>query len=386
MVDRSLARLRISLRRTDRQIEEAVERRLGIARRIGETKRSRGLPVRDYAVERQVVGRWRDSMEAIGVPPERGEVLARWLVEEAVRVEEQVGEASEGRPRTADILVIGGAGAMGRWLAEFFRAGGHRVGVFDPRATEGDFTPLRVEHDLPKAARSADVIVVATPMRVAPAIYRDLWKTRTRATIFDILSIKAPLFRAIRSGRRAGFHITSVHPLFGPATRTLSGRNLLVLDCGDEAANRAAEELFRPSSVSLHRLPIEAHDALMADVLALPHAVSLLFSLALIRAGHTPGDLARAAPTSFARQAEVARLVTGENPELSYDIQALNPASEALFDRLGDALRTLRGIVHRGDQVEYDRMVRAAHALLETEDPAAGTIPTRSRLLRRGRR
>ncbi|HUZ80168.1 MAG TPA: prephenate dehydrogenase/arogenate dehydrogenase family protein [Thermoplasmata archaeon] len=367
-----LSRLRASLNRADAQIQTAIARRLEIARRIGHTKRAQGLPVRDYAVERHVVGRWRAAMEGMGVPPERGEALARWLVEEAVRVQEQVGEAPEHRRKSADILVIGGAGSMGRWMVEFFRAGGHRVAVWDPRAPRGIPAEFRSVSDFGEAARTADVIVVATPMRVAPTVYRDLWETRTRATIFDILSIKAPLLRAIRHGRTAGFHVTSVHPLFGPATRTLSGRNLLILDCGDSRANRVAEDLFRASSLSVHRLPIEGHDLLMADVLALPHATSLLFSLALVRAGHKTGDLARAAPTSFTRQADVARVVTGENPQLSYDIQALNPMSEALFERMAEALETVRHVVRSEDQEGYNRLVGESHALLEREYPSLG--------------
>lgn len=376
MAESQLSQLRASLRRTDAQIQTAIGQRLKIARMIGEAKRARRLPVRDYEVEREVVARWRTAMERIEVPPERGEALARWLVEEASRVQEEVGEAPAARRRSADILVIGGAGAMGRWLAEFFRSSGHRVAIHDPRP--GPESPRELEQaaDLPTAARSADVIVVATPMRAAPSVYRELWKSRTRATIFDILSIKAPLLPSIRRGHRAGFHLTSVHPLFGPSTRTLSGRNLLVLDCGDARANGVAEDLFRRSSLSVHVLPIERHDALMAEVLALPHATSLLFSLALVRAAHAPGELARAAPTSFARQAEVARIVTGENPQLSYDIQALNPDSEALFGRMAAALETLRAVVRRGDLPEYRRIVGEAHALLEREYPSlGGSVP-----------
>lgn len=377
--------LRKALRRTDGEIRAAVERRLQIARRIGEAKRRRRLPVRDYGVEREVVARWRTAMEAMGVAPERGEALARWLVEEAVRVQEEIGEAPEHRRKAADILVIGGAGAMGRWLAEFFRSGGHRVAILDPRAAKGAPTEFRVVTDLAEAARSADLIVVATPMRLAPGIYRQLWRTRSRATIFDILSIKAPLLPSIRRGRRAGFHVTSVHPLFGPSTRTLSGRNLLVLDCGDPRANRVAENLFRSSSLSVHRIPIERHDRLMAEVLALPHATSLLFSIALVRAGHRAGDLARAAPTSFARQAEVARVVTGENPQLSFDIQALNPASEALFDRLAESLARLRQLIEQGDRDGYGRLVAEAHELLEQEYSEMGKSSRRRAIARRPR-
>jgi chorismate mutase/prephenate dehydrogenase len=388
MPDRQLRRLRASLRRTDVQIQAAIARRLSIARRIGHTKRAQGLPVRNYTVERDVVDRWRIAMERIGVPLERGETFARWLVEEALRVEERVGEAPQHRRRKrADILVIGGAGSMGRWLAEFFRAGGHRVGIFDPRAAEGVPAGLRRVDDLAKAARSADVVVVATPMRAAAGVYRSLWKTRTRATIFDVLSIKAPLLRSIRQGRKAGYHLTSVHPLFGPGARTLSGRNLLVLDCGDAWANHVVEALFRASSLSVHRMPIHRHDALMAEVLALPHASSLLFSRVLVGSGRGAGELARAAPTSFTLQADVARVVTGENPQLSYDIQALNPMSDALFERMAEALGTIRKVIRSGDQEGYSRLVGEAHALLEREYPMVGArdpaTPPSPRSLRR---
>ncbi|EQD71330.1 chorismate mutase, partial [mine drainage metagenome] len=105
---------------------------------------------------------------------------------------------------------------------------------------------------------------------------------------------------------------------------------------------------------------------------ALPHATSLLFSLALVRAGHKTGDLARAAPTSFTRQADVARVVTGENPQLSYDIQALNPMSEALFERMAEALETVRHVVRSEDQEGYNRLVGESHALLEREYPSLG--------------
>jgi len=65
-----LSHVRDSLRRSDQETPAALKRRLGIVRNINETKRTRGLPVRDYAVERQVVGRWRCAMGVIEVPSE----------------------------------------------------------------------------------------------------------------------------------------------------------------------------------------------------------------------------------------------------------------------------------------------------------------------------
>ena len=372
MPEPDLVELRAALAKTDAEIRLAVERRLAIARRIGEAKRAAGLPVRDYTAERGVLDRWREELSRVEVPPERAETLARWLIEEAVRVQERLGETVVTPARATDILVVGGCGAMGAWMREFFRAGGHRVGVVDPRADPERASGYTVHTDLERAAQDADVIVVATPMRSAPAVYRELLKTEAEGVIFDILSVKQPILPWVRRGVGLGFHLTSVHPLFGPSARTLSGRNLLVLDCGDPRANLRATQLFASSSLTISELPLERHDGLMAETLALPHIVSLLFGGALASEPRPAGELYRSAPTSFFRQAEVAQIVASENPELSYDIQTLNPSSEALFDRLEKALAGLRKAVRESDRATYRRQMEEARAILEREETIRG--------------
>jgi chorismate mutase/prephenate dehydrogenase len=363
MVDGELVRLREEIARADRSISRAIERRLGIALRLGEAKRARHLPVRDYAVEREVVARWQAAMAGPRVAPERAEQLARWLVEESVRVQEELGEARRVRKTGSNILVVGGAGAMGRWLSDFFRSGGHEVAIFDPKARKAMASPYRVHRRLGPAVRWADIIVVATPMGSTKAIYREITAAGGGAILVDILSIKAPILPEIRRARARGWRVSSVHPLFGPSTRTLSDRNLLVLDCGDQEANVAVTDLFRRSSLTITELPIEEHDELMGTVLGLPHVVSLLFSTAASRGGRTGGELAKLSPTSFLREAEVARVVSNENPQLAFDIQSLNPASAAVYSRLGSALEEVRRAAKSRDRGAYQRLLSSAREL-----------------------
>ncbi len=84
---------------------------------------------------------------------------------------------------------------------------------------------------------------------------------------------------------------------------------------------------------------------------------------------------------SFHRAAQAAREVLSENPSLSLDIQSLNPASPALFDRLEAALHDLRRIVTEDDGVSYARLLREGRALLEEggSPPAAGSSGARRR-------
>ena len=281
-----LDRLRARLARVDARLRANVGERLALARKIGAAKRQSDLPIRAPTVERAVVGRWQDGLEELGIPPDRALVLARWLVDEAIRVQEEGGPRQPVVPRR--ILIIGGAGAMGQWLAGFARVMGHQVRILDPK--RGVTLEAPRERSLAHGAAWAEVIVVATPMEVAPRVYAQIWRTHTRAVVFDILSVKAPLLAGLRRGIALGYHVTSVHPLFGPKVRPLSGHNLLVLDCGDATATSVARELFTPSSLSVVVLPLEAHDVLMADLQALPRFVNLLFASALTRPPATAGD------------------------------------------------------------------------------------------------
>jgi chorismate mutase/prephenate dehydrogenase len=377
-VAEELARRRAQLVQLDAELQRLVARRLQIARQIGEIKRSIGRPFRDYAVEREVLARWRNALGRWDIPPERTDELVRWLVEEALYAQESLDDAPPGVPSPSDIVVVGGSGQMGAWIRDFLRSEGHRVGIVDPRADPQRARGYTVHADLGRAAQDADAVVVATPMRAATSVYRELYSTETEATIFDVLSIKAPLLPWIRRGIDRGFHVTSVHPLFGPGARSLSGRNLLVLDCGDPVANARAQALFAASSLAITQMPIERHDAIMADVLGLPHALALLFGQALARAGRTEAELARLASVSYRRTSEVARIVTGENPELAYDIQNLNPASAALFDRLETALRAVRAAVRDGDAAAYRRMMEEARAALARPSEPRGASSAES--------
>ena len=366
-----LAQLRREIAETDGRILRDIARRLELARAVGRSKRAVGAPLRDYLVEREVVERWVDGLARERIPRDRAEVLVRWMLEEAVFAQETIVGAAPPVSAAAEIVVVGGLGQMGGWMRDYFRAAGHSVAVVDPRRPEGP-VPFPVHADLADAVDGADVVVVATPMRAATAVYEELLARRVDATVFDILSIKAPLLPSIRRAIAAGLHVSSVHPLYGPGTRSLFGRSLLVLDCGDPAATDRVAALFARTALHVSRIALEDHDRLMADVLGLPHLVSLLFARTLERGGREPAELVRRGSTSFRRIAEVAQLVTRENPELVGDIQTLNPASPELFRRLHETLEELEVAVRSGDPDAYARVLARGRRFLDRAEGPEG--------------
>ncbi|MFY9716958.1 MAG: prephenate dehydrogenase/arogenate dehydrogenase family protein [Thermoplasmata archaeon] len=361
---RELTSYRRRIDRLDREIAHGVRLRLELARQVARSKSRHGLPLRDYEVERAVVERWVRRLRGAGIESSRSESFARWLIEESVRVQEPIVHSARRRSRAGalDLCIVGGAGAMGQWLGEFFESGGHRVSVIDPRAPSAERPSFP---SIAAAADSVDGLVFATPMAATATLLSEAIATGKDVLMFDILSVKAPIAPTLRRGVRAGRSITSIHPMFGPSARTLSGRNLLVVGCGNPRADAAARSLFAHSALTISEVSLSEHDRLMAESLGLSHAVNLLFLGALAESGTSAAKLSRVASTTFHRQSSLALSVAREGVELYLEIQASNPHSTAVYRALRSRLNALERIVAARDLPRFRRWLAGGRSRLE---------------------
>ena len=358
-----LAALRRQVDRSDREIASAIRRRLELATAIGATKARSAAPVRDFARERTVLARWRSRLAPAGIPPARSDALARWLIEESLRVQE-TGPRTVRRSRGVGrrVAIIGGAGRMGQWLDHFLSDAGHDVRVVDPRATEAAGRTLPT---VEAAMRECEIVAFATPVRSTAPLLAAALEIPSEAVVFDLLSVKAPIQELLQSASVRGRLVTSVHPMFGPSARTLSGRNLLLLSCGVPTADQVVRELFAGSALTISEFPVAHHDRLIAESLGLAHAVNLLFLASLAQDPIAPPDLAAAASTTFHRQSSLAASVAQEGPELYLDIQSLNPHTGETYDELRMGLERLAAIVARRDLPAFRALLDAGRSKLE---------------------
>lgn len=324
------------IREIDRRVVDLVAERVRLAREIGAIKRREGLPIRNYTVEAEVIRQARATCEAHGLDPRVGEELAHVLIEEAVRAQEADIRRASGRQLAGRALVVGGSGNMGRWFCEFLESKGYDVAVTDPRgAVEG----YAYEPDVARGASAADVVLVAVPPAAVASVL-DAVPDHARAVVLDISSLKSPCLDALRRAKARGLRATSLHPMWGPATRTLAGKNLVVCSVGDAEADRVARSLFEDTAARVVELPVEAHDAAMAYTLGLPHALNLVFGRVL--AGARPvAELEPLAGPTFLKQARVAAEVAGENKDLYHQIQKLNAHTPRVYAELRRAVDEL---------------------------------------------
>ncbi len=347
--DMSLEELRNILSALDRQLVELIAERQKIVGEIGKSKRSAGTGTRDYAREKDVLDMGRAQAEKKGVDPDLVESMLQLLIRTSLESQERDRVVAEGKGDGRKALVIGGAGKMGRWFVDFFVSQGFATTVADRSVDDG---PNRFRN-WTDAGVDYDVIVVAAPLAVSGRILAQLAVLKPHGLVFDIGSLKSPLVDGLQELRDAGCRVTSLHPMFGPDTRLLSGRHLIFCDVGDAQATADAKELFAPTMVEQLDMGLDDHDRLIAYVLGLSHALNIAFFTALAESGEAAPKLAKMSSTTFDSQLLVSEAVAQDNPHLYFEIQNLNKFGLGPLDALCEAARRIRETVADGDEQAF---------------------------------
>lgn len=345
----SLEDLRKQLTSVDEQIVDLIAERQRIVGDIGRNKQSTGVGTRDYAREKDVLDMGRQHAEQVGIDPDLAEEVLRKLIRSSLASQERERVIAEGKGSGRRALIIGGAGKMGGWFVDFFVSQGFETTIADRDVEDG---PGQFSH-WTDAGVDYDVIVVAAPLAVSGRILAQLAVLKPRGLVFDIGSLKSPLIDGLAELRDAGCRVTSLHPMFGPETRLLSGHHLIFCESGVPEATAAAKELFGSTMVEQIDMGLDDHDRLIAYVLGLSHALNIAFFTALAESGEAAPRLATMSSTTFDAQLLVSAAVARDNPHLYFEIQNLNKFGLEPLDALCEAANRIRETVAGSDEQSF---------------------------------
>ncbi len=349
----SLDELRDELSEIDQQLVTLIAERQKKVGEIGRAKLSSGRATRDYEREKKVLSRAREQAGAQGVDPALAEEIMTLLIRSSLTSQERDRVVATGKGGGRRVLVIGGAGKMGGWFVDFFRSQGFAVEVADSGIADGD----EGYADWRDAGVDYDIIIVATPLAVSAEILSELAGLKPSGLVFDIGSLKTPLRAGLTALRDAGCKVTSVHPMYGPYTKLLSGKHLIFVDVGVPEATAQAKELFTATMVEELDMDVDDHDRLIAYVLGLSHALNIAFFTALAESGEAAPRLAQLSSTTFDSQLLVSAAVAGDNPRLYFEIQNLNDYGLDPLDALCESAARIRRLVASGEEDEFVRLM-----------------------------
>jgi len=101
------------------------------------------------------------------VSPDVAETVIRLLIRSSLTTQEQASVVAHGSGSGRRALVIGGAGKMGAWFAQFLTSQGFDVEVADPKAVAGGVKAIA---DWRESPLTHDYIVVAAPLGATSAV------------------------------------------------------------------------------------------------------------------------------------------------------------------------------------------------------------------------
>ena len=358
MLPDELGRLRSEVSEVDRRIVELAAERSRLAAEIGQVKDSANQPIRDFAREKEIVGRARLIARESDVSEDLAERLMIELIRSSLAVQERGRVRSLGAGTGRSALVVGGQGHMGGWFVRFLESQGFFVTIADPEAEVGP-------RDWREAEGPFDVHVVAAPLPTTSEILEQMAVAPPSGLVFDIGSLKTPLRGALLKLASSGAKVASIHPMFGADADLLSGRHVAVIDLGDPEAVEEVRRLFSSTMATLVEMDLDSHDRLIAYILGLSHALNIAFFTALAESGEGVGKLSELSSTTFDRQLAVAGQVAGENPHLYFEIQHLNEYGGDSLAALAEAVDRLRRLVEAGDAEGFAELMESGSAYLD---------------------
>ena len=277
-------------------------------------------------------------------------------------------------PQLFERVTIAGVGLIGGSLALAARAAGlvgEIVGLgrsaanLDTAQRRGIID--RYSHDPCAAARDADLLLLAVPVRSLAAVARACAPAlRPRAVVSDVGSVKQPILRDIEAVLPVGVTFVGAHPIAGTEASGAAaadadlfrGRRCIVTPGARADATAVAKirALWEGVGMRVDEMDAARHDQVLAWVSHLPHALAFSAVNAVLDAdaalphfaGPSFGDLTRVAASSadmwcdifLANAAQVDHAVTG----------------------VVAALEALRGAIARRDEAAVRALLERARA------------------------
>ena len=346
-MDEALSDLRDRIAALDREVLDALNRRLDLVRHVRAHKEETGAPLIDAAREAELL----DELVRSNDGP-LGEQAVRALFSAVLDVMKQESRsgptapaASPRTPAPVSRLAIVGTGLLGTSVALAAR----RAGVASVRGWDADASTLResaVERasSLADAVAGAELVVVSVPVGSVVSTVRDALAGAPGATVTDVGSTKRVL-AAVEDPR-----FVAGHPLAGGATGGPGRASADLFDgavwfltpspTADAARIGLVETFISALGARTVRLDPAEHDRLLAVTSHLPHALANLLMRAAARAGEDALGYAGASLREMTR-------VAGANPSMWADIFVDNgdliaAALAELGNELADVERALR--------------------------------------------
>lgn len=342
----ALKALRDQLDSIDSRLFEAVADRGRVVAEIAALKAKEGTALFDREREQKVREKHLRLGEKAGLSSEACAAISRAILGSSHA--QQAAHVSL-TDHVRKILIVGGQGGMGRFLAREFSARGHEMDLLD-RGEDGR---------LQEAVWAADIVIVSVPMGIALEVVSDIApRMRPDALLCDINSLKLEVCEAM--GRLAPCEVLGLHPMFGPTVDSFLRQKVVVCDIRPGSIGAWLRQELGHMGADLVETDPLTHDRMMAVVQVLVHFNTLVTGEALRRSGASIEEsLAFTSPIYRLELAFIGRLFA-QKPDLYAEILMRNPVGQEMRSHFLEAATAVDRAVGNGDRQAFVSLFRGA--------------------------
>jgi chorismate mutase/prephenate dehydrogenase len=202
-----LSVLRQQIDEIDSQLVELLAKRAKITAKVGKYKSQVGLPIYVPEREAELIAKRRVEAEQQNVSPILIEDLLRRIMRESYHTQNV--EYLCTNPQLKKIVVVGGAGALGRVFVDMFKRSGYSVQLLE-------------QQDWPNAdsiLADAGLVLVAVPIKLTESVISKLTHLPSNCVLVDITSTKQKPLAAMMAVHKGP--VLGLHPMFGPDVPSL---------------------------------------------------------------------------------------------------------------------------------------------------------------------
>lgn len=227
--------------------------------------------------------------------------------------------------------IIGGCGAMGKWIINFLKnIGGFEITVADPDEIEGTrlvkTMGVKYERDNKKAVMESDIAIISVPVENATQVIAEVAPhMKDGSLLIEITSIKTEVISAMLNYSPRKVELISIHPMFGPRVKDVRGQVVIIIPVRSEEGFNKVKSFLESMGAEIIVTTAEGHDRMMSIIQGLTHFTSMVFA-GVIREMNMDLKQSRrfSSPVYNAFLTMVYRVIC-QNPELYAQLQVHNP-------------------------------------------------------------
>ena len=211
------------------------------------------------------------------------------------------------------ISIIGVNGRMGKWFANYFNKIGFEVTGFDTNDNIKEKFILKA-NSLIGAILKTDYVLLCTPTKNTPEIIRLIAKEMKHGSyLIEISSQKSKTAQTLMK-TPAKVNPICIHPMFGPGTKKIDGKNMIIIPIKDVKKELDAAKLLFPKA-DFVTIDASEHDKKIAVILGLTHLINIAFANILAK-DEKISLTEKMSGSTFKIQKIVTESILTESPEL----------------------------------------------------------------------